>query len=204
MTGITTTPHLHFQIDTSDAPFHSYWPYSFKDLRELGLDFFEAVNVGLGKENAMKYTVSPLAFVQSLARGNTAPIPQSVSASTLVNQIQVAALPAPSTQQQFITAVPVAVLPTPVKSTQTSLPALTSAPVLPEFIISPALPATPVKISSTYIDLRAGSSLARAANYLKANSVPALQGESVFRPSQSMTRREAILYLAGVFSVETQ
>lgn len=66
MTGITTTPHLHFQIDTGDAPFHAYWPYTFQDLRELKLDFFEAVNLGLGKENAMKYTVHPMEFVQGL------------------------------------------------------------------------------------------------------------------------------------------
>jgi murein DD-endopeptidase MepM/ murein hydrolase activator NlpD len=71
MSGITTTPHLHLQIDTAEAPFHSYWPYSFKDLRDLKLDFFEAVNAGLGKENAMKYTVNPLDFIQSLESGST-------------------------------------------------------------------------------------------------------------------------------------
>lgn len=40
MTGITTTPHLHFQIDKSTSPFHLYWPYSFREAADLGLDFF--------------------------------------------------------------------------------------------------------------------------------------------------------------------
>ena len=45
MTGITTTPHLHFQIDRSTSPFHMYWPYTFREARDLGLDFFGAINV---------------------------------------------------------------------------------------------------------------------------------------------------------------
>jgi murein DD-endopeptidase MepM/ murein hydrolase activator NlpD len=65
MTGITTTPHLHFQIDKSTAAYHPYWPYSFSEASKLGLDFFTAVNVGLGKENAIAYTVHPLDFVQN-------------------------------------------------------------------------------------------------------------------------------------------
>lgn len=63
-TGFATTPHLHFQIDKDDAPWHPYWPFTFKESRDTGLDFIGAVNAGLGKDKALLMTISPLAYVQ--------------------------------------------------------------------------------------------------------------------------------------------
>lgn len=64
-TGFATTPHLHFQIDTVNAPFHPYWPFTTAEATARGWDFVEAVNHGLGFENAKLYTVDPLAYVQA-------------------------------------------------------------------------------------------------------------------------------------------
>lgn len=64
ITGITTTPHLHFQIDTADAPFHPYWPFSSKDMKIAWLDFMSAINVWLWKSLAEEYTVHPMNLVQ--------------------------------------------------------------------------------------------------------------------------------------------
>jgi murein DD-endopeptidase MepM/ murein hydrolase activator NlpD len=210
MSGITTTPHLHLQIDTSDAPFHSYWPYSFKDLRELKLDFFEAVNAGLGKENAIKYTVNPLDFIQSLETGviNGAP---STSVPAPVD-IPVSAVTPPAAQT-FIASVSVAT-PTPSKTatlikTTTPTPArepLFAAPTLPTTTVSLPVSASTaaVRASQAYIDIPARANYARAAQYLKDRAIPVLSNETVFRPTQAMTRREAVLLLAGVFNVESQ
>lgn len=79
MTGITTTPHLHFQIDKSTSPYHLYWPYTFKEAMDLGLDFFGAINVGLGKENAIKYTIHPMEFIKNHQYLGSAPVEISVA-----------------------------------------------------------------------------------------------------------------------------
>jgi hypothetical protein len=63
-TGMATSPHLHFQIDRSQAPFIPYWPFSWKDVQAAGLNsYFDAVKNGVGKTNGLKYTVHPVNFV---------------------------------------------------------------------------------------------------------------------------------------------
>ncbi|MFC1729794.1 S-layer homology domain-containing protein [candidate division KSB1 bacterium] len=62
-TGTSTTPHLHFQIDRDSAPWHPYWPFSWQESQDAGLSFFEAVNGGLGINNAKNNTVHPMDFI---------------------------------------------------------------------------------------------------------------------------------------------
>jgi len=70
--GTSTTPHLHFQIDTADAPYHPYWPFTFKEAQDAGLDFFSAINEGLGADIAAKLTVNPIVYVQKNMNSNSA------------------------------------------------------------------------------------------------------------------------------------
>ena len=67
MSGITTTPHLHIQIDTEEAPYHPYWPFTSADSRAAGLSFFDSINAGLGKEAAQKYSIHPMDFINTYA-----------------------------------------------------------------------------------------------------------------------------------------
>lgn len=64
-TGFATAPHLHFQIDRESAPFHPYWPFTTTEATQAGYSFVDAVNHGLGRENAQRHTVNPLAYVQA-------------------------------------------------------------------------------------------------------------------------------------------
>ena len=64
MSGMATAPHLHFQIDTANAPFHPYWPFTWKEVVNHGLSsFFEAVKHGLNQNLAKKYTVHPMNLI---------------------------------------------------------------------------------------------------------------------------------------------
>lgn len=74
ITGLTTTPHLHFQIDTGDAPFHPYWPFSNREALNQKMNIFQAVSSGLGSQNALRYTINPMNYVQHYLGGNTTEI----------------------------------------------------------------------------------------------------------------------------------
>lgn len=65
MTGTATTPHVHFQIDNSESPWHPFWPFTNKEMNDAGLDFFGAINAGLGKESALATTINPLKYVNT-------------------------------------------------------------------------------------------------------------------------------------------
>ncbi len=92
----STWEHLHFQIDTWNAPFHPYWPFTWKDTQAAWLWFFEAVNKWLGIENAKKYTINPLVYLDNVAANKwnkpidateTKPIPAFATKSSFFNDV---------------------------------------------------------------------------------------------------------------------
>lgn len=64
MSGITTTPHLHLQIDNEDAPFYPYWPFSLEDAGSANMSFFDGVSNGLNKDILDLYSVDPIHFIK--------------------------------------------------------------------------------------------------------------------------------------------
>lgn len=68
-TGTATTPHLHFQIDNSEAPWHPFWPFSWSEISNVGLDFFSAINAGFGQDKAYATTINSMKYVQAYSNG---------------------------------------------------------------------------------------------------------------------------------------
>lgn len=97
----STGEHLHFQIDRKEAPFHPYWPFSFAEAKTEGLGFFEAVNKGLGIDNARKYTVDPLVYLDQVeVYDGTNPHQTSpINKSPAVSSVLVASIGNPPVQR---------------------------------------------------------------------------------------------------------
>ena len=64
-TGFASGPHLHFQIDRDEAPWHPYWPFTGEEARQEGLTLASAVNAGLFKARGYLYTVNPVLYAQA-------------------------------------------------------------------------------------------------------------------------------------------
>ncbi len=100
MTGDATGPHLHFQIDRSDAPWHPYWPFTTEELRSAGYSTTEAINRGFHTDRGTAFTVNPLLYVQAsyapvttVADANTqssggSSIASSVSSTSWITRVQ--------------------------------------------------------------------------------------------------------------------
>jgi len=63
--GFASGPHLHFQIDKEEAPFHAYWPFTDAEARKHGLTLSQAVDTGLMSNRLQQYTVHPMLYVQA-------------------------------------------------------------------------------------------------------------------------------------------
>lgn len=76
MSGITTTPHLHLQIDTEAAPFQPYWPFSLEDAGSANMSFFDGVSNGLNQDLIDQYSVNPIDFIKYATAVDGSAIPQ--------------------------------------------------------------------------------------------------------------------------------
>lgn len=212
MTGITTTPHLHFQIDKSTAPFHMYWPYTFKEASDAGLDFFSAINVGLGKENAIRYTIHPMDFIKNHPALNSAPVELSTTGNTvsetkqipLVVSSQMVADTANPSNAAVETVVPKIEPPiVPITAKQQPAPVVMEQPkpFIPENTATPVatVPAFIPDNTHFFSDIPTGSPFYAATKYLAEANVTHGYADGGFHPSDTITRSETVLLYDRLF-----
>ena len=89
-TGTATTPHVHFQIDNSSAPWHPYWPFTFQEANDAGLSFTEAINTGFGQAKALQTTVNPVLYAQTYSSGSVSSTPTPTPVPPVVSTPPVA------------------------------------------------------------------------------------------------------------------
>lgn len=118
MTGTATTYHLHFQMDKKEAPFHPYWPFTFSEASNAGLDFFTGVNAGLGKDKGNQYTLNGLQWINANIGGT------------------VASTPAPTTPVVTNTTTTTTPVSTPTTTTTTTVPVTTPSTTVVKFALS--------------------------------------------------------------------
>lgn len=70
-TGTSTTPHVHFQIDNDNAPWHPFWPFTSTEAANAGMNFTQAVNAGLNQSIAIRNTINPFLYIQKHNTGTT-------------------------------------------------------------------------------------------------------------------------------------
>jgi murein DD-endopeptidase MepM/ murein hydrolase activator NlpD len=91
-TGFVTGPHLHFQIDRDEAPWHPYWPFTGAEARAAGLTTTQAINAGFHQERLAQYTENPMLVVQANLRAPVNDAKQDVAkASTKRTREQILA-----------------------------------------------------------------------------------------------------------------
>lgn len=191
MTGITTTPHLHFQIDKSTSPFHMYWPYTFKQAADLSLDFFGAINVGLGKESAIRYTIHPMDFIKNHQFLGSAPkevnITAEVKKDPIVLSSEIVADATDPAKNGAETVVPKA--------------EVTHAPTVPIKMveITPTTPAFTPDNTHIFSDIPTDSPFYTATKYLSTAGIAHGYEDGGFHPNDRISRSEAILLYDRLF-----
>lgn len=208
MTGITTTPHLHFQIDKSTSPFHMYWPYTFREASDLGLDFFGAINVGLGKENTIRYTIHPMDFIKNHRFLGSAPKEMNIASETksdlLIVSSQIVAdttTPNSNIVETVVPKIETVVLSEVTKPLEPvaveQLKSIVLENIVPPVIITPSF--TP---DSTHIfsDIPTNSPFYAATKYLaNAGVTHGYKEDSGFHPNDTVSRSETILLYDRLF-----
>lgn len=195
LTGITTTYHLHFQLDKDNAPYDPYWPFTSAEAQAAGCNFFECVNQGLGKENAILYTENPMMWVQKYTNYN-----QTAMGGTTTNP-----------PQNNVNTVQ------PNQNTSTSTNANTATPnsnagtvnantTIPPANVNSNPPANTNSTTSpaSFSDVTSSTHYGPEIMSLVGQGILSGYPDGTFKPSGNVKRAEAAKMLAVAFHIQTE
>lgn len=160
-TGFATAPHLHFQVDKAEAPFLPYWPFSWNDVVAAGYNsYFDGVRYGVGKSNAVRYTVHPFEYIAQYENFTPLSIAESSPREenlVVTDQAEVTLPVAPPTVIEDIRpsaptstdSLPQAIPPTPVQDTTSTTEPPASTP--PEAITEEVDSETPAQTETVVV-----------------------------------------------------
>jgi hypothetical protein len=187
--GTSTTPHLHFQIDKEDAPWHPWWPFSSAEAAAAGLDFFDGVSAGLNQTQAINNTINPMLWVQRYLTADVVNVPDGSHASETTTEEPVAVeTVADNTETIETPANPESTETTPEEVTEPEAeePEDTTTP---EEVIEPEVEEP---VTAIFTDVDSAHANAKAIQYLKENEVIGGYEDGSFKPEKTVSRVEAL------------
>jgi murein DD-endopeptidase MepM/ murein hydrolase activator NlpD len=189
MSGIATTPHLHIQIDTEEAPFHPYWPFTSSDSRSAGLSFFDSIDAGLGKEHAMQYNVHPIHFINSF-----------ISWVTPINSID-DLQSAPNKIEETHEAIPVNASVESIIASMSSSPGTSKTTIVTKPITtSTSNTSTPSCEKKRFSDISSSSKVWKTL-YELVDSKCMFQNIGKFDPNSTITQKDAVIMLMDYYKI---
>ncbi|MBI5753905.1 S-layer homology domain-containing protein [Candidatus Peregrinibacteria bacterium] len=183
--GTATTPHVHFQIDNDQATFHPFWPFTWQQASSAGLDFFSAVNAGLGQDLAKQTTVNPVVYVQKYFNS-----PATVTAPESMPVTPSVAVSTPDTNVSVNSVDPVSYVAASGDQPNATPPVSQPPLVVDNTVDTP----TPVD-AKIFSDVEIGSKYYVATKYLSDKGIIKGYNDGTFRPAQTVNRVESLKFI---------